>query len=128
MHISKTTSATLEQSNQLTILHNIAKKFTGFGIISNGSAWHIDYLAFAIGASTFIYAAILTISGKNMTLILKMKQCPVITVTTQDDITTLAAVTTIGTAIRYILCTMQVSHSATSATRTAHNLYIIDKI
>jgi hypothetical protein len=63
-----------------------------------------------------------------MTLILEMEKSPIISVSSQDYITALTAVTTVGTAVRDILGTMQVCHTAATTTRTTHYLHIIDKI
>ena len=128
MNIAKTSTPAFQQSDKLTILHNIAQKLTSLCIIRNCTAWNIHNLAFTIGTGTFIDTAILPITGEDVTLIFKVQQCPVVAVTTKDNIATLTSITTIGSTVGYIFCTMKVRHTTASTTRTAHNLYIIDKI
>ena len=128
MHISQTATASLKQSHKLTIFHDITQELSGLSIISHCTTWHINNLTFSVSSRTFVDTTILTITGKYVALVFKMEQSPIITVSTQDDITTLSTITTIGTAIGYIFSTMQVSHSTAATTRTTHNLYIINKV
>ena len=128
VHIAKTTASALEQSHQLAVLHYIAEKLTGLGIIGHCTARHINDLALAIGTCTLVDATVLTIAGKDVTLVLKVKQSPVVPVSTQDYITTFSAISAVRTTVWYIFCTMQVRHTTATTTRTAHNLYIIYEI
>jgi hypothetical protein len=115
MHVTQTATATLEQSDKLAVLHHVAQELAGLGIICHRATWNVHNLALAIGTCTFVYTAILSIAGKYMTLILEVQQCPVVTVSTQDNVTALTAVTAIGTTIGDILCTVQMRHT-TAAT------------
>jgi hypothetical protein len=116
MYIAKTATSTLEQGNQLTILHDIAKKLSGLGIVCYSTAWYINNLTFTIGTRTLVDTTILAVTGKDVALVFEVQQCPIVAVSAQDDVTTLTTVATIGTTIGNIFCTMQVSHSAASAT------------
>jgi hypothetical protein len=115
VYISKTTTTTFEERHKLTVFHYVTKELTGLGIVSHSATWHINDFTFTVGTGTFVYSTVLTIACKYMTLVFQVKQRPIITVTAQNDVTTLSAVTTVGTTVGNIFRTMKVRHSTTTA-------------
>ena len=70
-------------------------------------------------------------SGKTtvaLHIVAEVQKCPVVAVATKDYISSSTAVSTVGAAVGYVLCTVQVRRTATSATRTAIYLHIVNKV
>ena len=67
------------------------------------------------------------IGGKDMFLILEVKQCPEVAVSTKDDMSSSSTVTTVRAALRYILRAVEVHTTCATLTRAAVDFYIIDK-
>jgi hypothetical protein len=70
----------------------------------------------------------LAILGKLVTLVLKVNQCPILSITLQNDATTLTAIATIGTTEGNEFLSAEVARASTSMTRTGKNLHIIDEV
>jgi hypothetical protein len=70
----------------------------------------------------------LAILSKLVTLVLKVNKSPILAVALQDDATTLASITSIGSTECNKLLSAEVARTCSSVTRTGKNLHIVHKI
>ena len=79
----------------------------GFGSGMNGPEYTATLLRDLPKDITLaLNTTVLAVTGKYVALVLKVQQRPVITVAAQDDITPLAAVTTVGTTVGKVFCSV----------------------
>lgn len=70
----------------------------------------------------------MSVSGKNMSAVAQREQSPHVRIAPEDDVTATAAVAAVGSALGYILGSVEMTRAGTALTRAAKNLYIIYKI
>ncbi len=128
MPVSQTSAAALKQNHLLTVIGYIAKILTSLGIVGYRSARHLNDNIVSVLAETLVAAAVSAVLGKSVTLIAQVQQCPVVTVTLQDNASALSAVTAVGTAVRDVFIMTQMGRSATALARPAKDFYVVYKI
>jgi NAD/NADP transhydrogenase beta subunit len=112
--VAQATAAALQEHHFLAVLGDITQVFTGLGIVSHCAAGHLDNLVLAILAEAFGLGAIATVGGEHMTVVLQMKQRPIVAVATQDDMTSSTAIATVGAAVGHILLSSHVRGTASA--------------
>ena len=122
MDITKTATTTLEQHKLLAVLRNLAhnlgicltRLLIGKYLLGYRAEGYGDDDILGIGTRRACTMTILTIFGKLVTLVLKVYECPVLTVTLEDDATALAAITTIGATEGYELLATEMARASTA--------------
>ncbi len=112
--ISQATASPLQKNHFLSVVSDVAQILPRMCVIRNSTAGHFDDLAFSFFAGTLCLGTTLTMAGENMSLIAQMKQCPVVSVTSQDNVTAITAVTAVRSSFRYIFFPAEVRGTATT--------------
>ena len=76
----------------------------------------------------FDHNHIASVSGEDVTIILQVKQRPIVAVSAQDNVTTTSAIASVRTTIGHILGTVHVHGATPTFTRAAINLHIVNKV
>ena len=100
MPVAQTSTTTFQKHHLLTVFSNITQIFTGFGIVCYRTTRHFDNLVFAILTETLVLRTVTTVCSKGMTIVTQVKKCPIITVTTKDDMSSTTTVTAIRATIK----------------------------
>ena len=114
LEVAESTATTLEQDDFLSVVVHVAHKLTCLGIVDHRTRRHIDVDIAAIGAVTLVGTAVATVFSEDVSLIAQVQQGPIVVVAAQDDITTPAAVTAVGTAVVVVLQMLQMHRAATA--------------
>jgi hypothetical protein len=63
-----------------------------------------------------------------MTIFVLLKKCPDVSISTNDDVSTTSAVSTIGTSAWDEFFSVHVSRTSTACSRATTDFYVIDKV
>ena len=128
MPVTLTTATAFEQDHFLSVFCYVTKILPCLGIINYRSAGYFYYFIRTVFSETTSFAPRFTMTGHCMTVILQVQQCPVITVTAQDDMTSSSTIAPIGTSVRTIFLAPHVRRASSALTRATVYLYVINKI
>ena len=102
--------------------------FTCFGIVNHRTTGNFNNLIRSVFTETTVLTARLPMTSHCMTIISQVKQCPVIPVTTQDNMASSSAISSIRSTVRSIFFSPHVRRASSAFTRAAVYLYVINKI
>ena len=114
LEVAQSAASAFQQHYLLSVVGYVAYELTILGVIYHCSWRHVDVNVLAVGAVTFVSSAVAAMFSENMSLIAQVEQSPVVVVATQYDATALAAVATVGTAVRVVFHMAQVHGAATA--------------
>src|SRR5215203_3634856 len=126
--ISLSSSSALREDRFLSVLGYFKKKISGFKIFCNGSDWNFKDFILAIGAGLTRAVALAAFISDYMLAVFEVKQCPQLFIAADDDMTSPAAITTIGSAFGCALVAVKMHGAGTACPASAHDLYIVNKI
>jgi hypothetical protein len=123
------TAATASQQNYfLPVFGHVTKVFPRFGVIHHRPAGNFYYFIRTVFSETTVLASRFAMTCHCVTVELQVKQCPVITITAQDDMASSSAIAPVGTSVGTIFLAPHVCRAPSALTRAAVNLYVINKI
>jgi hypothetical protein len=114
MTVTLTATTAFQQDHFLSVVRHIAKVFSGFGVIHYRSAGYFDHFIRTVFSETTVLAARFAMTCHRMTVILQVKQCPVITVTAQDNMASSSTIAPIGTSVRTIFLAPHVRRASSA--------------
>ena len=127
MPVAQSTFTTTEKDNLLLMFLYLAHKFARVAIVNYSATRHFDDFVLTIFSERARCTAATSVGGKDMFLILEVKQSPKVAVTTQDNMSPSSTISAIRSALWDILCAVEVHTTCTTLTRAAVYLYIINK-
>ncbi|MPN25560.1 hypothetical protein SDC9_172972 [bioreactor metagenome] len=128
MPVALSASAAFQQHHFLSVLGDVTQKLSGFRIIYHCAAGHINGFIFSVFSETAATASRSTVAGINMTGIFQVNERPVVFVATQNDMSTPAAITSVGSALGDELLAVKMRRACSALSRTAVYFYVINKI
>jgi hypothetical protein len=128
MPVTLTTATAFEQNHFLSVFCYVTKIFACLGIINDRSTGHFYYFIRTVFSETTVLASRFAMTCHCVTVELQVKQCPVITITAQDDMTSSSTIAPIGTSVRTIFLAPHVRRASSALTRATVYLYVINKI
>ena len=126
--VAQSSPSTFQKNLFLSVLRDVANVFSSFCIVNHSTAGYVNIPILTVSPGAAALTTCLTICSKHMTLIAQVKQCPIIAITTQNDMTAPSAVATVRSTVRYILGTAHVHRTSAALSRAAENLDVIYKI
>jgi len=97
------------------------------GIIAGGPEWDVDVDIISIGSRTVVLTTALAIARKYVAIVTKVKECPVVPITPQINISSATAITSVRASLWTPLGSVEVDRPLTSLAAPAIDLYVIDK-
>ena len=101
---------------KMAVFSNKADEFAGFSIIDNCSAGNFNDLVLSVFSKTTFGTSAFTIGCHDVAVILQVKQCPVIPVSSKINMASSSPVTSVGTTFRNIFGTAKVRRPSSALT------------
>ena len=102
--------------------------FACFSIARNGPEWNFQIFIFPLSSRFVRATSTFTRFSNNVLAVFQVKQRPDVSVTTNNDVSTTSAVSTIGTSAWDELFSVHVSRTSTAGSRATTDFYVIDKV
>ena len=128
MPVAQAASASTKELHFLPVVGYLAKVFAGIGIEHDCAAWHFDGLVFTVFAEAPAGRAALPVSGKDVAAVSQWEEGPHVFITTKDDVPSTPSVTSVGTSLGYIFCTVEMERACTAFARAAKDFNIVYEV
>ena len=126
--VAETAAAALQQRHLLAVVAHLAEVFARLGVEDDGAARNLNGDVLAVLAERASGAAALAVAGEYMAAELQRKQRPHVFVALEDDVAATAAVTAVGTSLRHIFGSVEMTRAGTALARAAQYLYIVYEV
>ena len=128
VHIAPSALAASQQNHLLSVFSDIAHILTRLSIIDHRAAGNVDDLVFSLLACALVLRAVFAVARHDVAVELQVQQRPVVAVATQYHVSASTTVTTIGTTLWHVLCSVHVCGAFATLSRATIDLHIINEI
>ncbi len=125
MPVAESSLAASEQVDCLAVLCHLAEEFAGVGVEDGCAYGHLHNLVLSVLA---LGAARVAVRGEDVAPVAEREQCPEVTVSFEDDMSSAAAVASVGTAFGYILGAVVMAAARAPFAAAAKYLYVVYEI
>ena len=128
MPVAESSLAASEQVDCLAVLCHLAEEFAGVGVEDGCAYGHLHNLVLSVLAVGAARAAALAVRGEDVAPVAEREQCPEVTVSFEDDMSSAAAVASVGTAFGDILGAVVMAAARAPFAAAAKYLYVVYEI
>ena len=128
MLVSESAPSSSEQQYHLSVLHDVADVFSGFGIVGHGSWRHVDVPVFAVGTMATAFSAVSSVSGKDVPVVAEMEEGPVVVVTPQIHVSSASSIATVGTSVGLVFGPVHVHAASSAPSGATTDFYVVNEI
>ena len=128
MPVAQTASSAAQEFHFLTVVGNLTEVLSRLSIENHSTAWHVDDNIVAILAETASARTALTVAGEYVAAVFKRQKRPHITVAPENDVSSAAAVSAVGTTLGHVFGTIEMARAGAALSRAAEYLHIVDEI
>ena len=126
--VAQSSPSTFQKNLFLSVLRDVANVFSSFCIVDHSTAGYVNIPILTVSPGTAAFTSGLTVCSEHMALITQVKQCPVVAITPQNDMTATPSVATVRTSVGHVLGTTHMHRAPAALSRAAENLDVIYKI
>ena len=128
MLVSESAPSASEEHYHLSVLHDVADVFSGFGIVCHGSWRHIDVAVFAVCAVAAAFSAVSAVSGKDVPVVAEMEEGPEVVVTSQIHVSSASSVATVGASVWLVFGPVHVHAASSAPSGATTDFYVVNEI
>ena len=126
--VAQTAPSALEQYGPLPLLGHFADDLSGLGVARDRSERDVDHHVGAVLARAARAAAVFSVAGEDVALVLEVYQRPVLAVAAQNDAASVASVAPVGTAELDELLPAKMARAGAALARAAEYLHVVYEI
>ena len=126
--VAQSSPSTFQKNLFLSVLRDVANVFSSFCIVDHSTAGYVNIPVLTVSPGTAAFTSGLTVCSEHVALIAQVEQCPILAITTQNDMTAPSAVPTVRPAVGYVLSTTHVHRTSAALSRAAENLDVVYEI
>ena len=126
--VAQASAAALEQDDFLAVLGDVTQVLPRLGIVGHCAAGHFDDSVFAVLAKAAVLRAALAVPGQDVPLVAQVQQGPVVSVSPEDDVPSLAPVAPVRPAVGLVFGPAHVCGAPASLARAAIDFHVVYKV